>query len=214
MTREEIEAGNAEILGLGDLKKQFEKLSADMITKTSRRMVAAAGSVLKKEAKAIAQSKGLNKSGALIRNIVIKRERNAPAGTEQYSLGVRHGRGLGNGKRVIKYVALSKKGRVVVRSETDPFYWRFVEFGHKLVSRSSGKTGTVDTFHIRLTKYWKVRAVKRVLGADSITIRRRSPIGFVEPIPFIQPALVNKQQEAIAAMEDRLNKDLAKANNP
>lgn len=170
-------AGKTTIIGIEGLRGKFLELRQDMAQKTSRRMVAAAGGVLKKEAKAIAQSKGLKISGALIRNIAIKRERNAPEGTEQYNLGVRHGRDLG--KRHTTYLAYSKrKERVVIRRENDPFYWRFIEFGHKIIARASGKTG------------------------------------FVEPIPFIQPALVNKKEEAIAAMEDRLTKDLAKANNP
>lgn len=159
-------AGNAQILGLGELAKQFQKLRDDIKIKTSRRMVASAGGVLRREARAIAQSYGLKKSGALIRNIAIKRERNVPAGTEQYNLGVRHGRDLGNGKKVVKYLAVNKQsGRVVTRRENDPFYWKFLEF---------------DIKHRNAT-------------------------------PFIQAALENKTKEAIAAMEDRLNKDLAKA---
>lgn len=161
-------AGNAEILGIGELTKQFQKLNVEMRLKTSRRMVAAAGGVLRKEARSIAQGYGLKKSGALLRNIAIKRERNAPSGTEQYNLGVRHGRDLGNGKKIIKYLEVGKSGRVVTRRENDPFYWKFLE---------------VDT-------------------------KRRSAT------PFIQNALTNKSSEAIAAMEDRLVKDLAKYNNP
>ena len=92
-------AGKAEILGIGQLQKSFANLKQDMLIKTSRRMVASGGGVVRTEAKKIAQSYGLRKSGALIRNIAIKRERNAPAGTEQYNLGVRHGRDLGNGKK-------------------------------------------------------------------------------------------------------------------
>lgn len=203
-------AGNTTIIGIEGLRGKFLELRQDMVQKTSRRMVAAAGSVLKKEAKAIAQAKGLRISGALIRNIAIKRERNAPEGTEQYNLGVRHGRDLG--KRTTKYLAYSKrKGRVMIKRKEDPFYYRFIELGHKFVSRASGNDGTVDTFHVRLTKYFKARVVKRILSEDSITIRRRNPTGFVEPIPFLQPALENKSREAIAAMEDRLTKDLAKA---
>lgn len=202
-------AGNTKILGIAGLQAKFVELRQDMTIKTARRMVASAGTVLKKEAKAIAQSKGLQISGAMIRNIAIKRDRSAPEGTEQYNLGVRHGRDLG--KRHTKYLAHSKrKGRVIIKRKDDPFYWRFIELGHKIVARASGKGGSVDTFHWRLTKNWKARIVKRTLSEDAITIRRRSPTGFVEPIPFIKPALENKKQEAIAAMQDRLEKDLAK----
>lgn len=160
-------AGNVEIKGVGNLSRNIQKLRSDMIERTSRRMVAAGGGVVRKEAKALAQGYGLKRSGALIRNIAIKRERNAPAGTTQYNLGVRHGRDLGNGKKVINYLEISKRsGRVVTRRANDPFYWKFLEFDIK------NRKGT----------------------------------------SFIQKALENKADAAVAAMDDRLLKDLAKAN--
>ena len=130
-------AGKAEILGIGQLHKSFANLRQDMILKTSRRMVASGGSVVRTEAKKIAQSYGLRKSGALIRNIAIKRERNAPSGTEQYNLGVRHGRDLGNGKKVVKYLVQNSRGRIVTKRENDPFYWRFLEFDTKFRKATS-----------------------------------------------------------------------------
>lgn len=157
-------AGNTKLIGIEGLQTKFLELRQDMAIKTARRMVASGGGVLRTEARAIAQSHGLKKSGALIRNIAIKRERNAPSGTEQYNLGVRHGRDLGNGKKVIKYLEVGKSGRVVTRRQNDPFYWKFLEFDTK------NRKGT----------------------------------------SFIKQSLENKRQEAIAAMEDRLDKDLVK----
>ena len=124
-------AGNTEIFGIQGLQAKFLDLRQDMVLKTARRMVASGGAVLRTEARTIAQSLGLKKTGALIRNIAIKRERAAPAGTEQYNLGVRHGRDLGNGKKVIKYLEVGKSGRVVTRRQNDPFYWKFLEFDTK-----------------------------------------------------------------------------------
>ena len=152
------------IEGLGELRKSFAGLSDDMKVKISRRMVAAAGGVLRKEAKTIAQRKGLKRSGALIRNIAIKRERRAPEGVTQYNLGVRHGRDLG--RRAKKFLAVSKTGRIVTRRENDPFYWRFQEFGTK----------------------------------------------FIQASEFIQQAPKNKHNEAIAAMREKLKKEIDKAN--
>ena len=157
-------AGNTKIIGIEGLQAKFLELRQDMTIKTALRMVASAGSVLRTEARSIAQSYGLKKSGALIRNIAIKRERRAPSGTEQYNLGVRHGRDLGNGKKVIKYLEVGKSGRVLMRRQNDPFYWKFLEF---------------DTKHRNAT-------------------------------PFIQKSLENKSEQAVAAMQDRLDKDLAK----
>lgn len=124
-------ADKVEVLGIGELGEMFSRVKKDMVEKTSLRMVASAGGVLRTEAKRLALSQGLKKSGALIRNIAIKRERKAPPGVAQYNLGVRHGRHLGNGKKVIKFLALNKRGRVSVRRENDPFYWRYHEFGTK-----------------------------------------------------------------------------------
>lgn len=181
-------ADNVQIIGIGSLGKMFSQVKKDMAEKTSLRMVASAGGVLRTEAKRLALSQGLKKSGALIRNIAIKRERKAPPGVAQYNLGVRHGRHLGNGKKIIKFLALGKSGRVVIRRQNDPFYWWFLERGHKIIPRASSKR-------------------------DGISIRRRSPIGFVEPSPFIQPALENKREEAMAAMEARLKRDIERYNS-
>lgn len=202
-------AGNTKIIGIEGLQAKFLELRQDMTIKTARRMVASAGTVLKKEAKAIAQSKGLQISGAMIRNIAIKRERNAPEGTEQYNLGVRHGRDLG--KRHTKYLAHSKrKGRIVIRRKEDPFYYRFIELGHKIVGRETGAEGVGITRYVTTLRNGKKANRTRKYNLDSITGRNRHSSGMVEPIPFIQPALENKQQEAISAMEDRLTKELAK----
>lgn len=201
-------AGNTKIIGIEGLQAKFLELRQDMTLRTARRMVAAAGTVLKKEAKAIAQSKGLKISGDMIRNIAIKRETKVPEGITQYHLGVRHGRGLG--KRARKEVYEKKAGKLGVRYLNNPFYYRFVESGHKFVARSSGDFRTGATTYVTTLRNGKKVIRTRKFSYDSITGRRRSATGFVEANPFLAPALENKQQEAIAAMEDRLTKDLAK----
>lgn len=119
------------ILGLNDLLNNFAALGVDMQIKQAPRIVVAGGRVLVKAAKAEAQHLGLRKTGALIKNIAMKRERQAPEGTAQYNIGVRHGRDLGNGKKVIKYLAVNKSGRIVTKRQNDPFYWRFLQFPTK-----------------------------------------------------------------------------------
>jgi hypothetical protein len=79
------------IEGLSDLRKGFDYVRTDMKTRTARLMVASAGGVLRSAARRIAQALGLRRTGALIANIVIKREK-TPDGVVQYNLGVRHGR--------------------------------------------------------------------------------------------------------------------------
>lgn len=200
------------IFGVDGLKGKFLELRQDMVHKTSLRMVAAAGSVLKKEAKAIALSKGLKKSGAMIRNIAIKRERDVPPGTQQYHLGVRHKWHFSTSKKRTRYLAMNDKtGKIYSRVKEDPSYWSFVEFGHKIVPRASGGNATGETRYVTTLRNGKKANRIRKHSIDSLAIRRRNALGFVEPKPFLAPALTNKKQEAIAAMEDRLLKDLAKA---
>jgi stage V sporulation protein SpoVS len=111
---------NSEVIGTGDLKQNFSRLKGGMETRTSRAMVVAAGGVLKKRAKAIAQANGSIATGAMVKNIVIKREPQAPAGTVQYHLGVRHGRDLSKKQKTGgKHLAVAG-GRITVRYHDDP----------------------------------------------------------------------------------------------
>lgn len=182
-------ASKTEIIGVAALSNKFKALGRDMETRTSRVMVVAAGGVLKRKAKSIALAKGLKRSGAMIKNIAIKRETQAPAGTAQYHLGVRHGRNLTKKQKAKPgKLAVGANGRIVKRYEDDPYYWRWVERGHKIVARAS--------------------AVDR----RGIAARRRGATGAsVPPHPFIAPALDEGRADALVAMERALNKVLEKA---
>jgi HK97 gp10 family phage protein len=115
--------------GLGELRGAFREVKDDMRQRTSRLMVAAAGGVVRKEARSIAQAEGLRLTGALISNIVIKRDR-TPDGLTQYNLGVRHGRAMG--KNAQKRLVVGKNGRVTSVYINDPFYWWFLEKGRNV----------------------------------------------------------------------------------
>ncbi|WP_395008649.1 HK97-gp10 family putative phage morphogenesis protein [Undibacterium sp.] len=177
------------IEGLADLRKGFQSISKDMELRTSRAMVVAAGGVLKKEAKALAQQQGLRKTGALIDNIVIKREK-TPEGVAQYNLGVRHGRDLG--RKAKKVLTVKANGRVGTKYVNDPFYWSFLEFGRNIYK------GTTTAKNMN-SKRKRLRTTKNAVGRTKAT-------------PFIAPALTNKRAEAIEAMKKRLQKTLEKAN--
>ena len=197
------------IHGLGDLKKAFASLGKDMETRTARSMVVSAGGVLKAESKRLAQQQGLRRTGALINNIAIKRER-TPAGIAQYHLGVRNGRDLG--RKAKKVLTVRKSGRIGVKYENDPYYWWWVEFGHRIVPRASGQTGGGTTRYQQRLRNGKVVWRERKWRAESITGRRRGATGFVQPHPFIQPSLENKREAAIEAMRKRLAAIIQKAN--
>jgi HK97 gp10 family phage protein len=165
------------IKGLGGLRRSFVSLSDDMHLRVSRRMVASAGGIVRKEARTLAQQQGLRLTGSMIANIAIKRER-TPEGVTQYHLGVRSGKDLGRGAQ--RKLIVGKNGRIVNAYVNDPFYWRFLERGRK-VYHGDGK-------------------------------RRRGIRSVVEATPFIAPALINKQAEALEAMAARLSTAIRKAN--
>ncbi len=168
---------SARIEGLGELRRSFTSLTEDMHLRVSRRMVASAGGIVRKEARTLAQQQGLRMTGSMIRNIAIKREK-TPEGVTQYHLGVRHGKDLG--KSAARQLVVAKNGRVVNAYVDDPFYWRFLEKGRN-VYHGDGK-------------------------------RKRGIKSRIEATPFIAPALVNRQAEAIEAMAARLLTAIRKAN--
>ena len=200
----------AEVIhGLGELRAQFKSLAKDMETRTSRAMVVAAGGVLKRESKRLAQQQGLRRTGALIDNIAIKREK-TPEGIAQYHLGVRHGRELG--RKAKKVLTVRKSGRIGVKYLNDPYYWWWVERGHKVVPRKSGQAGGGKTRYQQRLKSGKIVWREKKWNADSITGRRRTAASTVSAQPFIEPSLENKRQEAIEAMKKRLARIIEKAN--
>lgn len=179
------------ITGLGDLKANFKKLGEAMERRVARAMVASGGAVLKKEAKQLAQVYGLKRTGALLKNIVIKRESAAPAGTAQYNLGVRHGRNLTKKQKTVgASLKRNRAGRVQVRYKDDPFYWRYLEFGW--IPRGPGQS--------------LKGGAKRKAEARKASSGRKIP-----GRSFIEKALTNKRQQAIDAMAERLQRELDKA---
>ena len=118
----------SETFGISELTKAFRELKVGMSEqRVGRAMVASGGAVLKRKAKANAQALGLKRTGALIKNIVIKRETQAPPGTVQYHLGVRHGRHLTKKQKASSKLGVNGSGRIVKRYDDDPYYWMFLE---------------------------------------------------------------------------------------
>lgn len=149
-----------EVLGIGELKANFDKLKTGMETRIARSMVVAAGGVLKRKAKANMQRQGLVRTGSMMKNVAIKRETQAPAGTAQYHLGVRHGKNKTRAQRKTGKLSVNTKGRIVKRYEDDPYYWRFPEFGTAKQQATpslgpaleEGKTEAIDAMATRLQK--------------------------------------------------------------
>lgn len=168
------------------LSAAFKQVRDDMARRTSRVMVVAAGRIVKAEAKRIAVANGSKRTGAMIKNVAFKFEKDAPAGTTQYNVGVRHGSDLSKKDKSNTKHKVNGKGRIVKVYVDDPYYWSWVEFGHRFLPKSFN-------------------------GNTSVRARRKAvATSFASPKPFLAPALVNAQQAAIDAMAEALVKELEK----
>jgi HK97 gp10 family phage protein len=198
-------AADTQIIGMADLTKKFAALKE--LGRGARRAVLAAAQVLRSEAKSLARQQGLLRTGALIRNIAIKRER-TPESLVQYHLGVRHGRDLTRKQKSTGRVTVNKAGRIVKRYENDPYYWRFHELGYKWVPRASGQAGSGVTVYYQRLRNGKLHKRSKKWRADSITGRRRAATKTVPARPFIAPALANKKREALDALVRALDAEI------
>ncbi|MGI4856753.1 MAG: HK97-gp10 family putative phage morphogenesis protein [Janthinobacterium lividum] len=149
----------------------------------------AGANVIKRRAKRNAITLGLRQSGALINNIAVKREREAPDGRAQYNLGVRHGRELGSKARVT--YSIRADGSIRKQYVDDPFYWWYDEFGTKR----------------HVVKGRKGRAVA-FQGRRGVVVQRQVVHPGVTPRPFIGPAVASEGDAAVKAMQDRVLKEL------
>lgn len=195
------------VLGMADLSAAFKDVRTEMETRVARRMVVAGGKIIRDRAKANAQANDSVISGAMRDNIAIKREARAPDGTAQYHIGVRHGsnqtrkvRGQGSKRLVVS------RGRIVTRRENDPFYWKFVERGHRVIPAS-----VVDgsTTYVQRLRNGKLVTRQRAFSGRSLRARRRlAGLGVVGKKPFIEPALEQERRNALEAMEKTLQRYL------
>lgn len=198
-----------EVLQIDTLAAAFREVREDMGAKVSRRMVVAGGKIIREEAKAVARANGSVITSAMVDNIVIKRETKAPDGTAQYHIGVRHGRQQTRKARTegTKRLVVSR-GRIVTRRMNDPFYWKFVERGHRVVPASVADGTT--TFTQRLRNGRVVTRTRKFVGKSLRARRRMAGEGVVGKKPFIVPALESKRDAAIAEMERTLQRYLAR----
>lgn len=117
----------SQLLGAPEMRAALRALEADVVKRIARGGVVAMAQPVKREAIRIARSNFVERSGALFRNIAMKRQRGTPPNISQVNIGVRHGRESKNAKKI--YVRRGLKASV--RYLNDPFYYRFHEFGTK-----------------------------------------------------------------------------------
>lgn len=200
-------AEKTQLIGTESLTASFREVREDMGRMVARRMVVAGGKPIVQRAKAIAVANGSVITGAMVENIVIKREAGAPQGTAQYHIGVRHGRD--QTKKVQakgqKRLVVSR-GRIVTRRSNDPFYWRWVETGRRVVP-ASVKSGT--TTYTQRLRNGRVVVRTRKYEATSLRARRRAVgQGVVGRKPFIEPAFVQERDNSIQSMGNALKRYL------
>jgi HK97 gp10 family phage protein len=113
--------------GLKELEAALKDLEKKLATKIARRAVAKGAGLIRNEARTRAKAQGLVNSGALARNIALKRETKTARTRTEYHVGVRHGNTAKNAKKL----QVVRKGKLRTLYSNDPFYWWFWEFGHQ-----------------------------------------------------------------------------------
>lgn len=176
------------LTGFNELSAAFKQIKSDMQGRALVRAVASGANVVKQTARKIVQGRRIVKSGALLNNIVLKREHDVPEGVVQYNVGVRHGlAGRGSGTKIIK---ARKAGRgVTVKYKNDPYYWFWVEGGHRVIPRK--RAGETDSLKDRRAAF------------DSFVGPRKGK-SFTPARPFLKPAFEQRQQAIVDAMQKSL----------
>lgn len=189
-----------DVRGIDEARAALAELSADLRKKVLRQALRDASRLIVKRAQ----------SNAELRDFA---SRTRVAGTMRRAIRTFNSKiydGRNDTIGVYVTVKASKKQLRQRPRSGDPFYFRFVEGGHKIVPRKGGAAGV--THFLRRLQSGKVRASKRRYAAGSITSRRRASTGRVPAYPFLGPAFVSMGKPAIDLFIERLNARIAKAN--
>lgn len=119
---------SVQISGLIELEQALQGLEKKLATKIARRAVARGAGVIRAEARTRAKAQGLVNSGALVKNIALKRETKTARTRTEYHVGVRHGAQAKNARKI---QVRERSGKLRTLYQNDPFYWWFWEFGHQ-----------------------------------------------------------------------------------
>jgi len=164
-------------------KAQLQAFGFDMERKIIRAGVNAAGNVFKKRAIELApvysgkrRSRRGAIAGTLKRNIILFRPKGKVRGTERQSVGVRSGR------------QRPRKGSPAFTSIL-PFYWKWVEAGHRIVPRGG-----------------------RVTGGRRLKALKLSRFGTTKPVEYLKRAWLQMQGAALDAFSRRVQARIDKEN--
>ncbi len=213
-------AANSDVLtykleGLDSLKRALQDLPNKLRKKALTKALRAAGKVVLDEAKARAP-------------VLSGTVRNRKAGTVKKAIKLRVSKmdkRQGNVGVFINVKPLTKAqiGKFKTRSAkaggkasgsanpNDPYYWRWLEFGHKIVARDTGQAGGGVTKYTTRLRNGKLKQRSAKWKASSITGRRRTATGSVAAQPFLRPA-AEKLEEAKRAFERTVLPEIAAMN--
>lgn len=187
--------------GIDELKRALAEAGPFIRKKAVRGALREAGKVIQAAARAnvpiLKTPKKNRKPGTIKKNIVVRASKYARQdGNEGVYVSVRPL----TAKRIRQFkVARAKKGKAFSGSENpaDPYYWRFVEFGHRIVPRGTSQSGFGTTVYTQRLRNGRVVMRSKKFNYQSLTGRRRTAGGFVEPRPFMRMAVDQKGNEAI-----------------
>lgn len=116
----------AEMLGLKELLEALQGLDRSMAVE-ARAMANAGAQIVKKQAIANIKADNMVDTGAMMKNVAVKRQTGTPKNIFEYHVGVRHGKEAKSAERI---AIRSRDGKLHFQWTNNPFYWWFWELGH------------------------------------------------------------------------------------
>lgn len=181
-----VDGVDVRITGLEQTKYALEALAADLRRRVVRGALRAASRPLVTTAKQFAP----------VLKYPVKRRR---AGVMRKAIRVFNSKkATGKGGVIGVYVTVRASSKDLRKAPVtgDPYYWRWVEGGHRVVARGK-RIGT---------RFGKARY------DTTLRERRRASMRKVAPKSFLQPAYRAKQQEVIRLFSEQVTARIAQAN--
>jgi len=175
--------------GLEQLEVDLNELSSDMRRRVVRQGLRDASRPVVKAAKGFAKPRDFQSKRRM-------------AGTMRRAISTFNSKKYKGANGVIGVFITVRASRAQIKRRPisgDPFYWRFVEAGHRIVPRTSLAAARLS------------RLQKRLKGI-TITQRRRRATGRVQAYPFLGPAFRAQGDAARRAFVDVVTKRIQQAN--
>lgn len=202
--------------GVDELKRVLAAAANDIRTKAVRGALREGGKVIQAAARAaapvLAERTKYRTPGTVRRAIAVRNSRFArQRGDEGVFVGVRPVSAKKN--RAVKVAQAKTGGRVGgAYNPRDPYYWWWVEFGHRIVPRASQRSGSGTTTYTQRLRNGRVVTRQKQFSHQSLTGRRRLAGGRVAAKPFLRPAAgrgaaaIAKFMQSVVPQIEKLNR--------